>query len=126
MTDFVQEIDKCLDILELPREDNSIIKWKVVRFTPNTQSNNNNSNSIDININATDNFILPSESYLIIEGQLRRNTDNIADVYNNDQEVALINNAMMYLFKNIQYTMGGTVLETIINPGQININFWIS
>lgn len=118
MTDFIQVVDECLDILEIPKEDNSITEWKVVTFTPQTQSNNNSPNAINIDINATDSFILPSKSYLLIEGQLRRNTNNIADVYDNDHEVALINNAMMYLFTEIKYSMGGKVLETIINPGQ--------
>src|SRR5271157_3485210 len=35
------------------------------------------------------------------------------------QEIALINNAMMYLFTGIKYELGSTELESINYPGQI-------
>ena len=46
MTDFIQVVDECLDILEIPKEDNSITEWKVVTFTPQTQNNNNSPNAL--------------------------------------------------------------------------------
>jgi hypothetical protein len=59
---------------------------------------------------------LPSESYLIIEGQLRK-ADHTA--YAAADEVSLINNAMMYLFNSISYDIGGNNMEKIDSPGQI-------
>ena len=40
-------------------------------------------------------------------------------LYAADAEIALINNAMMYLFSAIKYELGSTTLESISNPGQI-------
>ena len=73
---------------------------------------------IQIDINASDAYINPSESYLIIKGELMRANNNTP--YNADREVALVNNAMMYLFSEIKYTIGGKIMEQISNPGQIS------
>ena len=45
-------------------------------------------------------------------------TDN-NNPYAATDEVALINNAMMYLFTKITVTLGGDVVERISSPGQI-------
>lgn len=117
MTELIQIIDDCLEILEVPEIDESITELKTVDYTPLTQGNNNTfAAPITIDINASDSLILPSKSYLLIEGQLRRRDNDTP--YNAGDEIALINNAMMYLFSDIKYTLGGTVLESIHNPGQ--------
>ena len=117
MTDFVQDIDDCLKISDIPIEDNSITEWKEVDYTPQTQSNNNTTAaSITIDINASDSYIVPSKSYLIIEGRLMQSDNNAAYAGNN--ELTLTNNAVMYLFTDTRHSMGGTVLETTQNPGQ--------
>ena len=39
------------------------------------------------------------------------------DVYDADDEITLINNALLYLFTGIKYELGATMLESIKNPG---------
>ena len=109
-------ISDCLVILESIKEDNSIESYQYRDHTPQNMQINDKS-TIIIDVNTTNTYILPSDSYLIIQGQLRKNIAN-HDAYNAADEVALVNNAMMYLFKEISYSINDTEMERIVNPGQ--------
>ena len=88
------------------------------KHTPQSQNNLDTSGGIiQIDVNASDSYLIPGESYIHIKGQLVRADNN--NVFPENSEIALINNAMMYLFKNISYQIGTTVAETINYPGQI-------
>ena len=76
---------------------------------------NLNSGDIRINIETQDIFTHPCESFLLIEGQLSKNNDTL---YADADAISLINNGMMYLFKNIKYQLTGQEIESILNPGQ--------
>lgn len=106
-----------LNILDPIEYDKSVDSFQYSEYSPQSQSNiNNPSAPIQIDINASDTYLLPSKSYIHIKGQLVRANNNAFDA---NAEVALINNAMMYLFENISYQIGATVVETISSPGQI-------
>ena len=62
-----------------------------------------------------DNFTHPSNSYLLIKGRL---TKHDGTTYTDADLVSLTNNAMMDLFKSIQYRISGQVIKTILYPGQ--------
>src|SRR5271157_5389653 len=119
MTALSQEVhDEMLDISEPHLYDESISSINFYEYTPQTQANNNtNGHQISITINNQDIYSLPSKSYISIKGQVRR-ADN-SNAYALDAEIALINNAMMYLFTGIKYELGSTTLESINYPGQI-------
>ena len=76
---------------------------------------------IKIHINAQDVYTLPSKSYIYIKGQLRRNDND--NPYAAADEVALINNAMMYLFTEVKYDLDNTNMEKLSSPGQITSLF---
>src|SRR5271167_2892928 len=97
MTIRSQEVqDEMLDISEPHLYDESISSMNFYEYTPQTQANNNSIGSqINVTINNQDIYTLLSTSYIFIKGQLRRDNDN---AYAADTEIALINNAMMYLF----------------------------
>ena len=107
-----------LEILESIKEDNSIESYQFREHTPQSQ-NLNNGHEIIIDVNTDNSYILPSESYLRIDGQLRKNNAN-HDAYVAADEVSLINNAMMYLFDQISYSIEGKEMERILCPGQIS------
>ena len=87
-------------------------------YTPQSQDNLNARGApIRIEINASDNYLNPSKSYLVIKGQLVRSDNNNAFAAN--AEIALVNNAMMYLFSEASYSIGGVTMERISTPGQI-------
>src|SRR5277367_4203069 len=112
----------CYDILEQVEYDNSIESRQYVDYTPQSQNNLNTLGApITIEINASDNYILPSDSVLYIKGQLVKvdGTAYNANDNNNADEVALVNNAMMFLFSDIRYSIGNMLVEGIQNPGQV-------
>jgi hypothetical protein len=116
MTAEIEMSNSTLDILERVEYDHSIESIHYSDYTPQSQNNLNILGSpITIEINASDNYILPSDSFLYIKGQLVKADGN---VYDAATEVALVNNAMMFLFSDIRYSIGNMSVETINNPGQ--------
>ena len=110
--------DDCLDINEPYIYDESIQSLQYFEFTPQTFANCNTvGHPIKIYINAQDVYPLPSKSYINIKGQLRRNDND--NPYAADDEIALINNAMMYLFTEGKYDLDSTNIEKLSSPGQI-------
>jgi len=108
--------NEILDVLEKPGFDNSIESYQYVTYEPASQHNlNNRGTPIVIDINADDKYSHPSHSYLHIKGQLIR-ADN-QQAYLPENEITLVNNAMMYLFSNITYEVGGKTMESINCPG---------
>ena len=107
-----------LNILEAVMQDNSIESWQYFGYTPQSQDNiNTRGQPIQIEINASDNYIIPGESELYVKGQLVRNDNN--NPYDANDEIALVNNAIMFLFSDIRYTIGNMIVEYINNPGQV-------
>lgn len=118
MTTIEDIIDDSLNILEPIKIDNSIESFQYIDYAPQSQDNLDQLGKvIQIDINSSDTYIKPSESYLVITGQLVRSDTNNA--YAADAEITLINNAMMYLFSEIKLTVGGIEMERISNPGQV-------
>lgn len=110
--------DDYLNILDPIIYDENVESLQYSEHTPQSQNNLDNPGGIiQIDINATDAYLLPAKSFIQIKGQLVRNDNN--NPYDANEEIALVNNAMMYLFENITYTIGATVVETITSPGQI-------
>lgn len=117
MTMEVETSNHCFNILDQVEYDNSIESKQYVNYTPQSQFNLNDLGTpITIEINTGDKYILPSESYLYIRGQLVKANGN---PYDNADEVALVNNAVMFLFSHIQYSIGNKFVETINHPGQV-------
>ena len=94
--------------------DDSIDTYEHIEYNPVVGADLN-SGDIRINIETQDIFTHPSESFLLIEGQLIK--DDGTD-YADADVISLINNGMMYLFKNIKYQPSGQDTETVMHPGQ--------
>ena len=96
--------------------DNNIDEYEHVEYSPIVGTNlNNYGGYIRINIETQDIFTHPSESFLLIEGQLTKDDDT---AYADADVISLTNNGMMYLFKNIKYQLSGQDIETVMYPGQ--------
>lgn len=107
---------EALNILEEPIYDNNIESFHYYDYAPQSQHNlDTYGSAIVIDIHANDTYVQPSKSYLIIKGQLVKSDNSPYDA--NDQ-IALVNNGMMYLFSDIRYNIGGNDMEAISNPGQ--------
>ena len=97
-------------------KDDSIDKYEEFAYEPIVGTNRNApGQDIRITIETQDIFTHPSESYLIIEGQLLK-ADGTP--YDRDNRVTLANNGIMHLFKRIRYELSGQEIENIMNVGQ--------
>ena len=97
-------------------KDDSIDKYEDIAYEPIAGTNlNAPGQDIRLTIETQDIFTHPSESYFIIEGELRKN-DNAR--YTDNDPVALTNNGIMYLFKRIRYDLSGQEIESLVHPGQ--------
>ena len=96
--------------------DDSIDKYEDVEYEPVAGTNLNSSGAdIRLTIETQDIFMHPSESFLIIEGELKKNDNNR---YADGDPIALTNNGIMHLFKRIRYDLSGQEIENIMNVGQ--------
>ena len=105
-----------LKITEPITTDTSIDEYSYVEYGNIAGTNLNNfGGDIRITIEIQDIFTHPSESFLIIEGQLTKDDNTpYADAHVN----SLTNNGMMYLFKNIKYHLSEKTIEEVQYPGQ--------
>src|SRR2546425_158679 len=121
MSDNYLPSAKYLDILDPIIQDKNIELFQYYEHSPQSQDNLNRLGGIiQIDANATDSYLIPGKSYRHIKGQLVGNDNN---VYAENSEIALINNAMMYLFESISYQIGTILVETIHSPGQVSTIF---
>ena len=96
--------------------DDSIDKYEDTEYEPVAGTNlNSPGQDIRLTIETQDIFTHPSESYLIIEGELKKNDNNR---YADNDPIALTNNGIMHLFKRIRYDLSGQEIESLVHPGQ--------
>jgi len=74
----------------------------------------NNPGELTITFQNQDAWLLPSDSYLRIEGTIKAHND--ADL-GNDAAVAFVNNGIMQLFTNVRYFLGTQLIEYYENVG---------
>ena len=105
------------DILQITEDipvDDSIYEYEYKEYNPITGTDVNRG-SIVITIEAQDIYTHPAESFLVIEGQLKRINNN--ERYVEDDKIALINNGLMYLFSDVRYHLASHEIEVLQNPG---------
>ena len=104
-----------LNILEEPIYDGSIESSPYISYSPQSQHNLND--VITIDIHGSDAYLLPSESHIVIKGQLVNSTNDAA--FNVNDKITLVNNAIIFLFKEVRYTINEQTVENFNYPGQI-------
>ena len=91
-----------LGLTENPLVDESIEQYEYYEYQPITGANLNNNEEITINIESQDLFTHPSDSYLILEGCLKKAEGT---AYAKADVLTLTNNGIMHLFNRISYYM---------------------
>ena len=102
-------------------KDDSIDKYEEIAYERIAGTNlNAPGQDIRLTIETQDIFTHPSESYLIIEGDLiKRNVNPPANpLYTDNDLINLTNNGIMHLFKRIRYDLSGQEIENLVHPGQ--------
>ena len=106
------------DILQITEDipvDDSIYEYEYKEYNPIAGNIGDlNRGSIVIVIEAQDIYTHPAESFLIVEGELIKTDENR---YLENDEVALINNGIMYLFSDVRYHLASHEIEVLQNPG---------
>ena len=113
----VERIDDMVAINEPVIVDNSIESYAYIDYNLQTLANINTDGAVlNFDIQAADRYLVPSKSFIVISGRLvdAQNNNHFAQA----DEVALINNAPMYLFKNASFEIAGEKVEYIDNLGQ--------
>ena len=107
------------DILQITEDipvDDSIYEYEYKEYNPIAGNTGElNRGSIVIVIESQDIYTHPAESFLIVEGELIKKNDGSR--YLEDDEVALINNGIMYLFSDVRYHLASHEIEVLQNPG---------
>ena len=105
-------------------KDDSIDKYEEIEYGYVAGTNlNSPGQDIRLTIETQDIFTHPSESYLIVEGELTKagvNPPNNPryDVNAANDLITLTNNGIMHLFKRIRYDLSGQEIENLMHPGQ--------
>ena len=111
------------DILQITEDipvDDSIYDYEYKEYNP-IAGTNLNRGSIVITIESQDIYTHPAESFLVIDGELRkrdRGGGGAVQYYDDNDVVTLINNAMLYLFSDIRFHLASHEIEVLQNPGQ--------
>ena len=95
-------------------DDNSIYSLDYFPFNPIQGTQYNTPGIIQIDIQNQDEYFLPHKSWLQFDLVFKKADGNRWD----DENVTLTNNAVMYLFQNVKYLLGGNEIETVNHPGQ--------
>ena len=64
-----------------------------------------------------DQYLLPSKSYLYLEGLLTKPDDSKLK----EDKVTLTNNAPMFLFDRVTYSLNGSQIENVRDPGRVSL-----
>ena len=112
------------DILQITEDipvDDSIYEYEYKEYNPIVGTNLNRG-SIVITIESQDIYTHPAESFLIIDGRLRRTNQHPgpnppvpADLFTfQDADViSLTNNGIMYLFSDVRYHLASHEIEVL-------------
>ena len=103
-----------LQIKESFETDESIRRYDYNEYLPIAGTSYNTAGEIRIILESQDEFFHPSNSYLVIEGQVVKENGT---AYDTGDKISLINNGPMYLFSNIKYELSGHEIESINYPG---------
>ena len=111
------------DILQITEDipvDDSIYEYEYKEYNPIVGTDLNRG-SIVLTIESQDIYTHPAESFLVIDGHLRkRDRDGAGRIQNyaNADIITLINNGMMYLFSDVRFHLASHEIEVLQNPGQ--------
>ena len=96
--------------------DESIEKINLREYSPHMGTNLNSAYSdINIEIQNQDQFLLPSDSFIYIEGKISKEDGNN---FGQNDTIGFVNNGIMYLFDRIGYKINEKEIEGYSYPGQ--------
>ncbi|XP_066590777.1 uncharacterized protein [Prorops nasuta] len=104
-----------LNIIETPHYDNRINNIEIHYYNPYVNSSLNHNDEIRIPIQQQDLVVLPSESFLLIEGDVSAIAANNATI--DENKLFLDSNGAAFLFNEIRYELNGVEVDRCKNVG---------
>lgn len=92
--------------------DESVTKLEYHSHTPYASQTYNYNDEIRISVNQQDIYMLPSKSFLLIEGNI-----DVKKADDTKTDYSLINNGVAHLFDEIRYELGGVEVDRTRNVG---------
>src|SRR6266496_6699056 len=102
-----------LDTVDPYRVDENFTYETTIAIQPPSQHTLNVGGPIVFQSMYQDGNFLPSESSITIQGRLVKHDGTLYD----DEEVSLVNNAIMYLFSEAKYHISDTEIESVLELG---------
>ncbi|XP_050065080.1 uncharacterized protein LOC126554006 [Aphis gossypii] len=102
--------DTYLDVTAGYVDDCKITQMQYHSFTPYSNTSFSYNDEIRINIQNMESYTLPCESYIYIEGKLRKPVDSEGDV-------RFSNNGLAFLFSEMRYEINGIEIQKLKSPG---------
>ncbi|XP_050066081.1 uncharacterized protein LOC126555167 [Aphis gossypii] len=102
--------DTYLDVTASYVDDCKITQMQYHSFTPYSNTSFSYNDEIRINIQNMESYTLPRESYIYIEGKLRKPLDAEGDV-------RFSNNTLAFLFSEMRYEIKGIEIQKLKSPG---------
>lgn len=103
-------MSELLDITDFPRFDETVSKKQYHTYSPFIESFSPN-DTIQICVQHQDLILLPSESFLYVEGTLTDETNNAVDT------IKLTNNCVGFMFEEIRYELNSIEIDRTKNVG---------
>lgn len=100
-----------LNISENVYVDESIEGIEYHTYSPYASNSFKNNDEVRIPIQTQNLITLPSQSYLLVEGQLLNDKGAVS------KTLQFINNGILHCFDEIRYSLGSTVIDRVRNPG---------
>lgn len=104
-----------MDVLSIMNDtafDDTVSHMEWHTHLPYTSMTLNNSDEVRIPIQQQDICVLPSLSYLYVEGKLRKEDGSAAPT-----KTRFTNNAFAYMFDELRYELNGVEIDRVRNPG---------
>lgn len=101
-----------LSVTAKAQYDESVTEYEYRSHAPFTSTTFNTNDELRITIQQQESFTLPSDSVLHIVGTLTK-----PDGKTEDQDLGIDNNGISFLFDEIRYELGGTVVDRVRNVG---------
>src|SRR5207244_7069753 len=98
-------------------EDNSVKQIYYTEIDADNINSINNQTEITFTFQNTDQWMLPSKSYLIIEGQIVDNNSAVLNAANQNITIGFNNNGYMQMFDQAKYILGTQQIEYFKNCG---------
>lgn len=106
-----------LHITDSPRFDNSIVSYEIHTSNSPYSSSFKENDEIRIPIHQQDIYVLPSASYIYIEGRASVFSKEALTGKQIKKKVKFSNNALSYLFQDIRYEINGVEIDRNKNVG---------